>query len=256
MESIEPTSSGKKSNRTLWIILGIVAAVACLCLISVAVIGYLVFYIQPNQTVEQLLPLPTVIVTEQVVIAPQLVEPQQVSYNNPDDNTLGDPDAPLTLTVYSDLQCPFCKRFHQQTLPQIIRNYVDTGQVRLEYRTMGDFLGPESALAGQAAYCAGDQDAFWPFLDYVFANQSGENQGVFTVDFMVSIAEALDLNTSRFESCLTTGRYEDRVMQDYADGVDAGVRGTPTSVLSDGTLIEGAQPYDTFVQILDAALGK
>ena len=256
METNEPTSTDKKPNRTLWIILAAVAVVLCLCVIVVGVAAYLLFYIQPGQTVVITQPAPPAIVTEAVAILPGLIEPQRVTYLNADDNSLGDPNAAVTLKIYSDLQCPFCKRFHQQTLPQIIRSYVDTGMVRLEYHTMGDFLGPESSLAGQAAYCAGDQDAFWPFLDYIFMNQSGENQGAFSVDLMLQIAEALDLNTARFESCLTTGRYADRVAQDYNDGVAAGVRGTPTSVLNDGTLIEGAQTFETFMQTLDTALGK
>ena len=72
-------------------------------------------------------------------------------------NTLGDPNAPVKIIEYADFQCPYCQRFWQETEPQIIAAYVKTGKAFYEYRSVGAFIGQESADAAEAAYCAGDR---------------------------------------------------------------------------------------------------
>jgi len=177
-----------------------------------------------------------------------------------DMNAAGDPNAPVTIIEYSDFQCPFCGRFAREVEPLIIKNYVDTGKVRFIYRTFGDWIGPESLLSAEAAYCAGDQGKFWDFHDILFENQHGENQGAFTRERIEAMAKLLGLNMDEFRQCLDSHKYQKQAMQDLADGQAAGVKGTPSFIIiaPDGSqeLVVGALPYDQFKAHIDAALAK
>lgn len=84
---------------------------------------------------------------------------------------LGDPDAPVVLVEYSDFSCGFCKRFYDMTKQQIIDNFVDSGQV---YFVRKDFISVGTSLSAEAAYCAGEQDAYWEMADVLYANQSAD----------------------------------------------------------------------------------
>ncbi len=76
------------------------------------------------------------------------------------DNAMGDPNAPIKIEEFSDFQCPYCARFHEETESQIVNTYVTDGTVYFVYRSFGDFIGPESKAAAEAAYCAGDQNKY------------------------------------------------------------------------------------------------
>lgn len=175
-------------------------------------------------------------------------------------NVVGDPNAPVTIIEYSDFQCPFCGRFARETEPLILQNYVVPGKVRLVYRTFGDWIGPESLLAAEAAYCAGDQGKFWDFHDILFYNQHGENEGAFSRPRIETMAKMLGLNMDQFNQCLDSHKYQKQAMQDLQDGKAAGVKGTPSFVIiaPDGSqqFIEGALPYARFQEAIDAALAK
>ena len=180
-----------------------------------------------------------------------------------DFNATGDPDAPITVTEYSDFQCPYCKRFADQTERQLVDTYVATGKVRFVYRSFGSFIGPESGAAAEAAYCAGDQGKFWEFHDFLFANHTGENVGDYTTRKLEAMAEALSLDMNAFTSCLSSGKYDDQILQDGRDGVAAGIQATPSFIISyvvngetKTRLIEGAQPIGQFQAEIEAALAE
>ena len=183
-------------------------------------------------------------------------------HSHPDENlnAIGDPNAPVTIIEYSDFQCPFCGRFARETEPLIIQHYVETGKVRLVYRTFGDWIGPESLRAAEAAYCAGDQGKFWEFHDVLFYNQHGENQGAFSRERIDSMAKMLGLDMDAFDQCLDSHKYRQQAMQDLKDGQAAGVKGTPSFLViaPDGSqqFIEGALPYARFQEAIEAALQK
>ena len=189
-----------------------------------------------------------------------LVPPAPHPHPSEDANALGDPNAPVTIIEYSDFQCPFCGRFALQTEPLLIRDYVETGKVRLIYRTFGDWIGPESLRAAEAAYCAGDQGKFWAFHDALFANQHGENQGAFTRERIEAMAKMLGLDMDAFRKCMDEHKYQKQAMQDLQDGQAAGVKGTPSFIIiaPDGSqqFIEGAQPYERFREAIEEALKK
>lgn len=191
------------------------------------------------------------------------------------DNAMGDPNAPITIEEFSDFQCPYCKQFHDETEPLLRQYYIDTGKVHFVYRSMGNFTsdniarstgGPakaESQDAALAVYCAGDQNKFWEMHAYLFGNALGEDVGSFTDKRLKAIAEKAGLDMSQFNSCYDSGKYKDRVQQDGKDGQAAGVTGTPSFLVSytvngqkKTELIEGAQPFTTFQQKLEAALNE
>jgi len=193
-----------------------------------------------------------------------------VTYPNANDNTLGDPNAPIKIEEFADFQCPFCERFHEETEPLLRQYYIDTGKVLFVYRSMGNFVSQnmggvrtESQDAALAAYCAGDQNKFWDMQAHLFANVLGEDAGSFTDRRLQAIAEKAGLNMDEFNSCYSSGKYEDRVQQDLEDGQAAGINGTPgflvTYTVNGETktkLIEGAQPFSTFQQELEAILNE
>ena len=143
------------------------------------------------------------------------------------DNAMGDPNAPIKIEEFSDYQCPYCARFYEETEAQIVDTYVATGKVNFVYRSFGNFIGPESQAAAEAAYCAGDQNKYWEYHDILYANQTGENVGAYTDRRLQAFAEALSLDMNAFNDCVNSGKYSDRANQDYLDGSAAGVTGTP-----------------------------
>lgn len=186
-----------------------------------------------------------------------------------DNNSMGDPDAPIQIVEFGDFQCPYCERFAIETEPFLVKNYIETGKVYFTYRSAGNWVSrntgsgrTESQDAAQTAYCAADQGQFWKMHDSLFANNRDvEDQGSFTSRRLVAIAENLGLDMKTFQACYDTGKYADQVKQDYEDAIAAGVRGTPTFVVTYSVngetksfLIEGAQPYAVFEQMLDQVL--
>ncbi|MFH1185757.1 MAG: thioredoxin domain-containing protein [Chloroflexota bacterium] len=178
-----------------------------------------------------------------------------------DFNQAGDPNAPVKLDEYSDFQCPFCARFSEQTEQALLDAYVDTGKVFFTYHSVGEFIGPESSTSAEAAYCAGDQNKFWEYHDYVLGNQRGENAGWFSTRRLTAFAEALGLDINEFGSCFNNGKYRDMVRQELFAARELGIQSTPSFIITytvDGQTvtdsIKGAEGFGVFQQKLDAAL--
>lgn len=175
-----------------------------------------------------------------------------------DDAVLGNPDAPVTIIEFSDFQCPFCRKFWRETLPQIKKDYLLTGKAKLVYR---DFpltqLHPGATPAAEGAECAKEQGGFWEMHDAIFEEQEQQGQGTiqFTADDVKKWAAKIGLNTSKFNQCLDSGKYKQEVDKDIADGSAAGVTGTP-AVFVNGRLIVGAQPFAAFKAVIDEELKK
>lgn len=180
-----------------------------------------------------------------------------------DFNAVGDPNAPIKIEEYSDFQCPFCRIFFENTEEALLENYVANGTVYFVYHSFGEFIGPESAAAAEAAYCAGDQGKFWEMHDIIFANQTGENVGAYTDRRLVAFAERLQLNMEDFNSCFNANTYKDLIDEDMKNGILAGIEATPSFVMTytvngeeKTTIIEGAQTIDVFQQNIEAALAE
>ncbi len=136
--------------------------------------------------------------------------------------------------------------------PDLFKQYVDTGKVTFVYKHMA-ILGSESTWAAEASECAADQGRFWEFHDLVFSRQRGENEGAFTKEKLLSMAQELKLDMAAFEPCLKNDQTRDRVQADTLEGQKAGVRGTPTFFINGQGLV-GAQPLDAFKAAIEKAL--
>ena len=196
-------------------------------------------------------------------IAPQVAGDIQqaggiVNVSADDDAALGDPDAPVTIIEFSDFQCPFCRKFYRETLPQIKKDYLLTGKARFVYR---DFplvqIHPGATPAAEGAECAEEQGKFWEMHDAIFDEQEKQGSGTiqFTADDVKKWAAKIGLNTSKFNQCLDSGKYRQEVEKDLADGSAAGVNGTPATFIN-GRLVSGAQPFAAFKVIIDEELKK
>jgi protein-disulfide isomerase len=192
-----------------------------------------------------------------------------VARPNVDRNIAGDPKALVKIEEFSDFQCPFCKRFWQETEAQVEDAYVKTGKVQLTYRSAGNWVslnsgsgGVESQDSAMAAYCAGDQNKFWQMHDALFSNNRDvEEQGSFAPRRLQEIAQSIGLDMNAYNSCVSSGKYLDQVNKDFADAKAAGITGTPFFVITytvkgqtKTDTIDGAQPFSVFQQKLDAAL--
>jgi protein-disulfide isomerase len=168
-------------------------------------------------------------------------------------NAMGDPNAPVKIDEYSDFQCPACLSFYKGTEKLIADQYVAANKVYFVYHSMGAWIGPESAAATEAAYCAGDQGKFWDYHDMLFDNWTGENVGDFGNQRLQAFAGALGLNMDEFRSCFDNHKYASQVAQDRAEGEKLGVKATPTFFIN-GKKFEGAQPFAAFQKEIELAL--
>lgn len=158
---------------------------------------------------------------------------------------VGADDPIVTIVEFSDFQCGYCKRFHDDTFQAIVDNYGD--QVKFVYRDF-PILGDMSVVASLAASCADEQGQFWPYHDLLF-----ENQGSFSQDRFIEFATQLELDVESFTTCLEDQTYFDAVQADYNEAISIGARGTPAFLIN-GRFISGAQPYDVFASMIDAEI--
>ena len=181
----------------------------------------------------------------------QLAEERDFSLENM--NGLGDPNAPVVIEIYSSFACIYCKNFTEETEGQIIDTYVNTGQVYLVYRSFNNNPADQYGIAGQAAYCAGDQGKFWEMHDTIFANFSGTG---YTNSQLTSIAKEIGLDRGAFSDCLSSGKYAESVQSDFEAGIALGITGTPSFSINGVLAIEGFREFDAFVEQIESALAS
>lgn len=170
------------------------------------------------------------------------------------DHIRGDVNAPVTLVEYSDLECPFCKRFHP-TLKQAVEEY--PGKVRWVYRHYPlDVLHQKARNEAAATECASEQGKFWEYVDRLFET-TPSNDGL-EENQLPAIAKDVGLDVPAFETCLSSGRFATRVSEDLADAEKAGGQGTPHTVIlgpkGETIPFAGAQPYSNLKQVIDGLL--
>jgi protein-disulfide isomerase len=213
---------------------------------------------------------------------PSLNNPAGIAALNPpagiskEDRILGNPKAPVAVIIYADFQCPFCGAVSGllkdnapilQALKQrdpnwspftpMLLEYAKAGKVQIVYREF-PFLGTESFQASEAAMCANDQGKFWEYHDYLYSHQNGENEGAFSDANLRSFAKDVGLDQASFDSCFTSDKYEQAVLDAKAEATNAGVTGTPKGfILKKGKVvstIDGAEPASSVKTKIDAAL--
>jgi protein-disulfide isomerase len=137
---------------------------------------------------------------------------------------LGRRDAPVRLIEFADLQCPYCDQYAVQALPTLVRDYVRTGKVRMQFENLS-FIGPGSVAAGRAAAAAAQQNRLWNFVDLMYLNQGEENSGYVTSTYLQRLLEAVPgLNVPAALSAAVTPAADTALLQanDFAsrDGID------------------------------------
>lgn len=167
----------------------------------------------------------------------------------------GDPNAPVTIIEFSDYQCPFCKRFVDETLPEL-EPYIENGQVRFVWVDFPLEIHPQAPAAARAARCAAEQDgqeAYWKMHDAIFASQSqwGGQEQPFSI--FGELGTEVGLDGDRLVACLESGRYRQEVDAGLQEGLRLQISGTPTFFIN-GTRLVGAQPFEVFKSLIEEAL--
>jgi len=205
-----------------------------------------------SRRLPSLLFLPLILLAAAAVAAWSVGQLDETARANPqvspdDDPSWGPADAPVTIIEFGDYQCPFCKTFWDETLPQIQNSY--EGLVRYVYR---DFplaaIHPDDQKVAEASECADDQGRFWEYHALLWANQQELD-----VASLKAYAGELGLDTATFDDCLDSGKNVQEVQKDYSDGVSYGVQGTPWFFIND-VEVQGAQPFSNFQAIIDSFL--
>lgn len=177
----------------------------------------------------------------------------------PSDHILGNPSAPVKIIEYSDLQCPFCARFHV-VMKQAMDEFGKEGKIAWIYRHFPlDQIHEHARLGAQGAECAqefGGVKAFWDFVDTVFAKQ-GEG---LSKELFLAIADKIGLDKTTFDPCLSSETYKSAIDADVENALASGGQGTPYSIIiaPDGTrqVVNGAVPYTTLKSQIEQALGS
>ncbi len=185
--------------------------------------------------------------------APQAQQVAKITINE-NDHIKGDRNAQITMIEFSDFQCPYCKKFHP-TMQRVMKEY--KGQVRWIYRHFPLDFHRNAQKSAEASECAGEQNKFWEFTDKAFENSQPDGTGLDTKD-LKRYAKEMGLDTNKFNSCLLSGKFANKVRADMNSGKALGVTGTPGTILIDKNgntqLISGAFPYSDIKSRIDSAL--
>lgn len=176
---------------------------------------------------------------------------------------LGKPDARVTLAVFEDFQCPHCLRFTALIEPALVDEHVKTGKVRLEFHNLA-FLGPESVQAALAAWCAGEQNRFWPYQEKLFMVQAEAGQatsekldvGRFSDVKLQEYAIGIGLDQAAFDACYSSDAAAEAVRSGLRQAQTLGLRGTPSFVLDGQPLAASPASLAEWRKLLNEALAK
>ncbi|MFB6174714.1 MAG: thioredoxin domain-containing protein [Candidatus Nanohalobium sp.] len=185
-----------------------------------------------------------------------------LTYKN--DPVMGKKDAPVTMVMYEDFECPYCERFESNTFPRIKTNYIDTGKVKVVWK---DYPLPprihpwakDAAHVMECVYQEGGNDTFWSVKKKVYDNQKVVSSS--NVDSKIKDwASQEGVSKSAIQSCLDSG-VASAINEDKSEGRNKGISGTPGFLIyrsnsDSATRVVGAQPYSRFVDVLDSELNK
>jgi protein-disulfide isomerase len=175
----------------------------------------------------------------------------------PQDGTvLGDPKAKVTLVEFGDLQCPACKQFADEAVPEIVDGPIRGGKARFEFRNW-PILGPDSNVAAKASLAASLQGRYWQFIETFYAEQGTEGTGYIDDEFLRSVAEKAGVeDLDKWEEDRNDPRWEEEIFQNDEAALDLGFTGTPSLALEDAkgklTPIEDISP-DGIKKAIDQA---
>ncbi|NOZ05600.1 MAG: thioredoxin domain-containing protein [Chloroflexi bacterium] len=218
------------------------------------VVGLATGWIASNEVLEEV-PLPTAIPAPPTPTSPPMegneVDPEILAKAPSEGNV----DAPVSIVEFSDYQCPFCKRFVDETLPELRKTYIDTGKVRLLFVDYPLPIHPQAPAAAQAAHCAGDQDAYWKMHDKIFADAARWTNSDDAKPILITMAGEIGLDQDALKSCLDEATHAPEIRNGMAEGQRLAVGGTPTFFINGHRLV-GAQPFSAFRDLIEAELSK
>jgi protein-disulfide isomerase len=164
-------------------------------------------------------------------------------------STLGNPKAPVTVTEFADLQCPFCRDYTINQFPALVAKYVKTGKVKMVFKNYA-FIGPDSLTAARAAEAAGKQNKLWHFIDVFYNNQGDENTDYVTDAFLKKIAEGAGVNADKMLTDRQDPKIDTAIAKAQQDAQQAGVNSTPTFIVQK----PGEPPKKASAQQIEAAI--
>ncbi len=216
-------------------------------------VGILVGYVAWGRDTAVTAAAPAAVAAQQpsgpVVEAPVTPKAQFTRYDIPTEGypSLGPDDAKITIVEFSDFQCPYCRRFHDETYKPLLDAY--PGQIRFVYRNLPlpPTMHPDAMSAAVASLCANDQNAYWDYHEKLF---SSEMLGEATY---IQYAADLGLNIEEFTACLSSGKHDQFIQQDMEFSSNLGIQSTPTFFVN-GLALVGAQPLSSFQQLIDKEL--
>ena len=177
---------------------------------------------------------------------------------HPDEHIIGDPEAPIIIVEYADIDSPYAKEF-QQTLSQLMTEYGASGKVAWVYRHFPlvdqHRYSVEHAEAAECVAFLGNRAAFWRFIDLVQANAPGSSQ--FNPSGYPALVAQLGVDATEFNECIESERFAARVEADFANALAVGADASPYSILlvrgKEPAVINGSVPYATLKEIIDQA---
>lgn len=162
------------------------------------------------------------------------------------DHIRGNKNAKITIVEFTDIQCPFCSRFHD-TMKQVMAKYPNDVRWVLKHFPL-ESIHPYAKKAAMATECANEQNKFWEYTDKLYANQDSLNE-----QYLSKAAGELKLDIKKFDACLKSDKYANKVSGDLQQGQTYGVRGTPGSFIN-GKTIPGAVPFEQIEAMIKAEL--
>jgi protein-disulfide isomerase len=218
----------------------------------VIIIAFIGFDGVSNQSELVIEPAPTV----QQVGPPKITTETFLANGSP---VLGDLDAPITLIEFGDYQCHFCNVFFHSTEDDILKNYVETGKVKMIFKDY-NIIGPDSINASHGAHCANDQGLFWEYHDILYSNWAGENNGWASSENLGKFAQEIGLDMDVWSECMVKAIHSQTILASNKDAKNLELTGTPAFFVigPDGktTKLFGAQPFETFKNIFENELKK
>lgn len=213
----------QQRQQRLWTVLGI-------AVVAIVIVGLLIWPAiqQASQPYGDI-----------VKITPQTDLPQT------DGTHMGDPNAAITIEVFSDFQCPSCKVFAEGTEVAVIDEFVRTGQAQLIFRHfpfIDDYVTTkESDQAANASMCASEQGRFWDYHDIVYANWQSENKGAFNDERLEAFAKSLGLDMTQWSACFVENKFNDSIQADFQLGEERTINATP-SIFVNGKQVVNQNP--------------
>ncbi len=195
------------------------------------------------------------------VASDQVKQPSGPKEVTSSDHLLGDPQAPLTFIIFTDLECPWCKKFNQ-IVTQMMEDYGKQGKVKLVFRQFPlDSLHKKSRKEAEATECAADlggNEKFWQYVNKIF-EITPSNDGLDSAE-LPKIASEIGLDQNKFNDCLNSGKFSQKVQADYNDAIASGANGTPFSIAIDSKgekfPLNGYLSYEQLKVFLDQILNK